>query len=302
MTSESPQQKWRPIDNREKLQLSQNSAFRKTHSQPNVQGAEFECGKAIHSGTTFFQKQWQKPIHHEYQHDSQNRTDMRRQRSFQVEHHLSNVPMRFRSHSNEQKHPSQQQHNHADSRQNHQLQQDATMSARERLTHHKAHSRLNYEVTTYIIDGHQELLNVDHKTVSNTEDPALREEFPDVDGHLFEVWLKKGKTGGLGLSIVANTTGQALPGIIIMGIQKGGAAEKNGEIKWGDMILKVNDTCVIGMSQTQVQEFVANTSPNVRFVLVRQYGNSATARGGGRGGGEGETKEKVYRLCPSHAI
>jgi hypothetical protein len=54
--------------------------------------------------------------------------------------------------------------------------------------------------------------------INDEEDPALRDEFPDVDGHLFEVWLKKGKTGGLGLSIVANTTSQALRGIVIMGM------------------------------------------------------------------------------------
>jgi hypothetical protein len=74
---------------------------------------------------------------------------------------------------------------------------------------------------------------------------------------------------------------------LFAGIQKGGAAEENGEIKWGDMILKVNDTVVIGMSQQQVQELLANASPNVRFVLLRQYGNSATTTGGGGGGGVG---------------
>ena len=85
----------------------------------------------------------------------------------------------------------------------------------------------------------------------------------------------------------------------LTGIQKGGAAEENGEIKWGDMILKVNDTCVIGMSQTQVQELLANASPNVRFVLLRQYGNSATGAGGGGGGannGRGGAKQQVYTV------
>ncbi len=54
--------------------------------------------------------------------------------------------------------------------------------------------------------------------INDEEDPSLRDEFPEVDGHLFAVWLKKGKTGGLGLSIVANTTSQALRGIVIMGM------------------------------------------------------------------------------------
>ena len=90
----------------------------------------------------------------------------------------------------------------------------------------------------------------------------------------------------------------------LAGIQKGGAAEENGEIKWGDMILKVNDTCVIGMSQTQVQELLANASPNVRFVLLRQYGNSATTTGGGGGAagggannGRGVAKQQVHVVC-----
>ena len=83
--------------------------------------------------------------------------------------------------------------------------------------------------------------------------------------------------------------------LFIAGIQKGGAAEENGEIKWGDMILKVNNTCVIGMSQTQVQELLANASPNVRFVLLRQYGNSVTGGGGGGGAnnGRGGAKQQV---------
>ena len=70
------------------------------------------------------------------------------------------------------------------------------------------------------------------------------------------------------------------------------------------MILKVNDTCVIGMSQTQVQELLANASPNVRFVLLRQYGNSATTTGGGGGGagggannGRGVVKQQVRVVC-----
>ena len=65
------------------------------------------------------------------------------------------------------------------------------------------------------------------------------------------------------------------------------------------MILKVNDTCVIGMSQTQVQELLANASPNVRFVLLRQYGNSATGAGGGGGGannGRGGAKQQVHTV------
>ena len=147
-------------------------------------------------------------------------------------------------------------------------------------------------IPTYIphIGSHLESSDnshVDHWTISDTEDPALRDEFLDVDGRLFEAWLNKGITGLLGMSIVANTSSQALQGIVVMEIQKGGVADENGTIKHGDMILKVNNTCVIGMSQTQVQELLANASPNVRFVLLRQYGN------GGISGAGGGAKQKV---------
>lgn len=56
-----------------------------------------------------------------------------------------------------------------------------------------------------------------------------------------------------------------------MGIQKGGVADQSGCVKWGDMILKVNDTPVIGMSQQAVQELLAKAPPTVRFVLLRQH-------------------------------
>ena len=104
--------------------------------------------------------------------------------------------------------------------------------------------------------------------IEEDEDPALREEFPEIEGHLFEVQLHKGKAG-LGLSIVGNTNSPSAKGIVIMGVQAGGVADQSGQIKWGDIILKVNDTCVIGMSQQQVQELLAKAPPLVRFVLVR---------------------------------
>ena len=49
-------------------------------------------------------------------------------------------------------------------------------------------------------------------------------------------------------------------------------AEENGEIKWGDVTLKVNDTCVIRMGQTQVQELLATATLNVKFMLLRPGG------------------------------
>ena len=105
--------------------------------------------------------------------------------------------------------------------------------------------------------------------IEEEEDPLLREEFPTVIGHLFEVNLNKGKSGGLGLSIVRSTDSQSVDGIVIMDVARGGVADASGKIKWGDMILKVNDTCVVGMSVQQVQELLAKSPLLVRFVMVR---------------------------------
>ena len=103
------------------------------------------------------------------------------------------------------------------------------------------------------------------------ENPELRKEFPNVEGTLFEVWLNKGNRG-LGMSIVANrndhTPGPR--GIVIMGIQPGGVADRSKMIMWGDMILKINDTRVIGMSQLEVQEMLMQAAPQVRFLMLRQ--------------------------------
>ena len=115
----------------------------------------------------------------------------------------------------------------------------------------------------------QQLRNsVDREVQENAE---LRIEFPNVEGTLFEVWLDKGSRG-LGMSIVANrddhTPGPR--GIVIMGIQAGGVADRSKMIMWGDMILKINETCVIGMTQQEVQEMLVKAPPRVRFVLLRQ--------------------------------
>lgn len=111
------------------------------------------------------------------------------------------------------------------------------------------------------------------------EDPALRKEFPNIEGILFEVWLSKG-SGGLGMSIVANRDDHAPGprGIVIMGIQAGGVADRSKMIMWGDMILKINDTCVIGMTQQEVQEMLMKASSSVRFVMLRQSGGKALER------------------------
>ena len=121
--------------------------------------------------------------------------------------------------------------------------------------------------------------------IEEEEDPLIRAEFPDVEGHLFEVTLNKGKRGGLGLSIVANTNKESIQGIVIMGIQKGGVAEQCNRIKWGDMILKVNNTCVVGLSQQEVQELLRSAPPTVRFILLRQDMNTRRSNNNSSSGG-----------------
>jgi C-terminal processing protease CtpA/Prc len=117
----------------------------------------------------------------------------------------------------------------------------------------------------------QQLRNsVDHEVEEN---PELRKEFPNVEGTLFEVWLNKGSRG-LGMSIVANRDDHAPGprGIVIMGIQPGGVADRSKMVMWGDMILEINDTRVIGMTQQDVQEMLMKAASHVRFVMLRQAG------------------------------
>lgn len=105
--------------------------------------------------------------------------------------------------------------------------------------------------------------------IDEEEDPELRAEFPDADGHLFSVTLNKG-SGGLGLNIVSETSSKAIRGIVIMGIQSGGVADQCGRIRWGDVILKMNHINVVGMSQEQFQKLLMQAPPTVTFVLLRQ--------------------------------
>ena len=106
--------------------------------------------------------------------------------------------------------------------------------------------------------------------IEEEEDPDLRAEFPDVQGHLFSVTLNKG-TRGLGLNILAETNSKAVRGIVIMGIQSGGVADQCGRICWGDVILKMNRVNVVGMSQEQFQKLLAQAPPTVTFVLLRLH-------------------------------
>ena len=78
----SSQQRWQPIDNRQKLRFSQNTnVYQKAHSQPNVsmQGVGLDSEIPKYSRATSFQskmKQQQK-LYYERRHDSQGRADTR---------------------------------------------------------------------------------------------------------------------------------------------------------------------------------------------------------------------------------
>ena len=125
------------------------------------------------------------------------------------------------------------------------------------------------------------------------DDPNLRKEFPSVEGRLFEVWLNKGSSG-LGLSIVASQDDHSPGprGIVIMGVQPGGVADRSKQIMWGDMILKINDMRVIGMTQLEVQGMLMEAPPLVKFGMLRQPGGG----GGGGGGLAVKPPEKVVSL------
>lgn len=112
--------------------------------------------------------------------------------------------------------------------------------------------------------------------IDEEEDPELRAEFPDAQGHLFSVTLNKGSRG-LGLNILSETNSKAVQGIVIMGIQAGGVADQCGRICWGDVILKMNHVNVVGMSQEQFQKLLAQATPIVTFVLLRLHAEEANS-------------------------
>ena len=128
--------------------------------------------------------------------------------------------------------------------------------------------------------------------IDEEEDPELREEFPDADGHLFSVTLNKGMEG-LGLNIVSDTSSKAIRGIIIMEIKPGGVADQCGHIRWGDVILKMNNISVVGMSQEKFQKLLVQAPPMVTFVLLRQHVEQPVEQHV-RAGGEREREFTLY--------
>ena len=214
-------------------------SMNKSQSESKFQSSSQQGGQQPRSG-------------HERRHNSQGTSDGG-QPPFQVGYH-QNRPVEARRHSSKQKHSSsssqkrrqmiEDEFSH-ESGQKPWLSQEAAVvhrssSGGEGFANRKARSQPNIsqgggsggapererpERTRHTKYPRAATLqeSPDHShhnswAINDEEDPALRDEFPDVDGHLFEVWLKKGKTGGLGLSIVANTTSQALRGIVIMGM------------------------------------------------------------------------------------
>lgn len=129
--------------------------------------------------------------------------------------------------------------------------------------------------------------------IDEDEDPDLRNEFPEVEGHLFSLTLKKG-SGGLGLNIVSETSAKAVQGIVIMGIQAGGMADQCGRVRWGDVILKMNNVNVVGMSQGQFQKLLVQAPPTVTFVLLRQHADTAQDQSGS------SQPQQVRHMEPMH--
>ena len=61
-----------------------------------------------------------------------------------------------------------------------------------------------------------------------------------------------------------------------MGIQAGGVADQCGRVRWGDVILKMNNINVVGMSQEQFQKLLAQAPPTVTFVLLRLHAEGSS--------------------------
>jgi multiple PDZ domain protein len=106
--------------------------------------------------------------------------------------------------------------------------------------------------------------------IDEEEDEELRQLYPNANGHLYQVTLKKSPGGGLGLSICRINPSPG-SGVCIMQIQPGGIADQTRKIKVGDELIQVNDHCIAGLSQQDVSDLLSQASLHVTLTLIRPF-------------------------------
>ncbi|KAK7889400.1 hypothetical protein WMY93_024960 [Mugilogobius chulae] len=93
------------------------------------------------------------------------------------------------------------------------------------------------------------------------------ERYADLPGELFCVDLEKDRTG-LGLSLAGNRDRSRLS-VFVVGLNPGGAAEKDGRIRIGDELLEINNQVLFGRSHQNASAIIKSSANRVRLILLR---------------------------------